>query len=138
MCKFAAVVVVVILTAASCFQLALAMGLPASQLSRGGQFTGALPEAYRWASLVAIAPLAIASWVVMSRADIMRPGSKSIAIEIAAWIFTGYLSLNTLGNLISKSSLERLIMTPVSLVLVVCVTLVACSRQQQAGPPNRR
>ena len=35
MYKFAAVVVVVILTAASCFQLALAMGLPASQLSWG-------------------------------------------------------------------------------------------------------
>ncbi len=76
--------------------------------------------------------------VVMSRAGIMAPGSKPIAIRIAAWVFTGYLGLNTPGNLASKSSLERLIMTPVSLVLVVCFTLGACSRRQQAGVSNRR
>lgn len=124
----AAFTAVGLLCALCAFQLALAAGMPAAQFAWGGRFSGALPEAYRWASVAGSAVLALAAWIVLARADVIAPGARSPAVRIGAWAFTAFLALNTLGNLMSASAAERLVMTPLSLALLACFAAVASAR----------
>jgi hypothetical protein len=41
-------------------------------------------------------------------------------LRVIAWIMAGFFMLNTLGNLVSNSGLERIIFTPVTILLAVC------------------
>lgn len=131
--KAAAFVSVALLAALAGFQTALAAGLPAAQYAWGGRFSGTLPVPYRWASVAALPMLALAAWVILARADVARPGSGARPIRIAAWTITVFLALNTLGNLMSASPAERMVMTPLSLLLFACFASVAASARP-AGP----
>ena len=73
--------------------------------------------------------LALAAWVILARADMARPGSDARPVRIAAWAITAFLALNALGNLMSASDLERMVMTPLSLLLFACFANVAASRR---------
>ncbi|WP_233198143.1 hypothetical protein [Cryobacterium sp. Y50] len=46
-------------------------------------------------------------------------------IGVAAWVLTGYFTLGVIMNGISRSKPERLVMTPVSLVLAGLCLVVA-------------
>ena len=127
--KPAAFAAVALLAALGCFQAALAAGLPVAEYAWGGRFSGTLPMAYRWASIAALPMLALAAWVILARADIARPGSGARPIRIAAWAITAFLALNALGNLMSASPAERVVMTPLSLLLCACCANVAASRR---------
>jgi hypothetical protein len=118
-----------LIAALAAFQVALAAGLPAASYAWGGRFDGSLPGSYRLASLAAVPMLALAAWVVLARADIVRPGARVRAIRIGAWIWTAFLALNTLGNAMSASASERLVMTPVSVTLLACFAVVASARR---------
>jgi hypothetical protein len=105
-------------------QLLLAAGFPLGQAAWGGM-TQVLPPNLRWASLATVAVLGSAAWIVLARAGLAAPGAEAAGIRVAAWVFVGFLSLNTLGNLVSSSPVERYAMTPVALLLVVCFIVVA-------------
>ena len=107
-----------------CFQLLLALGLPFGQAAWGGQHT-VLPGKLRGSSLAAAVVLGAALWVVLARAGIAATGAGSVAVRVATWVFAGFLLLNTLGNLASKSAIDRAIMTPTTLLLAVCFVVVA-------------
>jgi hypothetical protein len=107
-----------------CLQLALAAGLPFGHVAWGGQHR-VLPTRLRLGSLAAAVVLALAAWIILARSSLMPPGPQPLAIRIGTWIFAGYLLLNTLGNLASKSRLERWIMTPLTLVLAASFLVVA-------------
>jgi hypothetical protein len=129
----AAFAAVALLAALGSFQAALAAGMPAAEYAWGGRFSGALPLPYRWASAAALPMLALAAWVILARADLARPGSGARPIRIAAWAITAFLALNTFGNLMSASPAERMVMTPLSLLLCACFAHVAASKRP-AGP----
>jgi len=115
-----------LLTGLISFQLALAAGLPLGQAAWGGQYR-VLPMRLRLGSFAAAALLGLAMWVVLARAGLVEPGPESLTIRIATWVFGSYLVLNTLGNLASKNSLERKVMTPLAFLLAVCFFVVACA-----------
>jgi hypothetical protein len=123
----AAIIATVLLAGLILFQLGLAAGLPLGAYAWGGQYEGVLPASLRWASLVAIPILAFAAWAVLARAGLVPPGAESRLMGIAVWVYAAYFTLNTVMNLISKSPSERLVMTPVSLILVICFVIVARS-----------
>ena len=125
----AAFIAAALLAALGGFQVALAAGWPAAEYAWGGQFHGALPVFYRWASLAAVPVLALAAWVILARADSARPGSSARPVRIAAWAITGFFALSAVGNLMSASALERQIMTPLALVLLACCATVAVSKR---------
>jgi hypothetical protein len=106
------------------FQLLLAAGVPWGRAAWRGAHR-VLPKKLRWASLAAVPVLLGAGWVVLARSDLLFPGSDPLSIRILTWAFAGYFSLNTVGNMTSKSNLERRLMTPLSTVLVVCFFAVA-------------
>ncbi len=121
-----AIVASIILGGVIGFQLLLAAGLPLGRGAWGGQFT-VLPRKLRFSSLAAAGILAFAAWIVLTRAGFVGAEDESIIIRVATWIFVGFFVLNTLGNFVSKSPVERKIMTPVTLALAACFAVVALS-----------
>lgn len=51
-------------------------------------------------------------------------------ITIALWIMCGLFFLNTIGNLLAQSALERILFTPLTLILsLLCFRLAAAKRK---------
>jgi hypothetical protein len=122
--KKAAIIATGVLVLLICFQILLAAGLPLGRAAWGGEYR-VLPASLRWGSLLAVGILGLAGWMVLARAGLVVPGAGSRAVRIVIWILAGYFTLNFVMNLLSRSALERYIMTPVSGILVVCFILVA-------------
>jgi len=106
------------------FQSLLALGVPVGRAAWGGSHR-VLPVRLRWASVAAVPVLGLAAWAVLARASLLAPGPEPAIVRLAVWVFACYFMLNTVGNLASKSSLERNTMTPVSTLLVLCFVVVA-------------
>jgi hypothetical protein len=107
-------------------QLFLAMGLLPVSAAWGGR-QDELTLGLRAASLAAIVVLASFAWIMRRRAGLVGDAPPSRWVGIAAWVISGFLVLNTLGNLTSLSSVERLLFTPISLVLAASCVFVALS-----------
>lgn len=125
--QYAAILATIILSCVIGFQLLLAAGLPLGRGAWGGQFT-VLPRKLRFSSLAAAGILALAAWIVLTRTGLVLAGDESLVIQVATWVFVGFFLLNTLGNIVSKSPLERKVMTPVTLILATCFAVVALSQ----------
>jgi hypothetical protein len=98
------------------FQLALAAGAPWGRLAWGGGHER-LPTGYRIGSLVSIAVYAVFAIILLERAGLLA--------VLPSPVIAGYGALGIVMNAISRSLPERLIMTPVAVVLCVSATLVA-------------
>ena len=68
--------------------------------------------------------------IIRRRAGLLAH-SASRLIRILAWVITGFLFLNTLGNLASSSTAEKLVSGSLSSVLVVACLLVSSSKIDQ-------
>jgi hypothetical protein len=122
----AAYIAAVILGLVIVLQVLLAAGLPLGRMAWGGKHR-VLPAKLRLSSLFAIVILAVAGWVVLARAGLVQPGPETGIVRIMIWVYGAYFALNTLGNLTSKSDLERRVMSPATIVLSLCFLLVALS-----------
>jgi len=121
----ASLIAVLILGGLIVFQLLLALGVPWGKAAWGGRHTGALPANLRWGSAVAAGILGLAMWMVLARAGWAFPGSSASWVKIVTWVFTVYFAFNIVMNVLSKSALEKAIMTPASAILVICLVLVS-------------
>jgi hypothetical protein len=73
-------------------------------------------------------PLCAAAIVVLARAGLIGwPDEAAGILPPAAWIIAGYMALNTLGNVTSKSRFERTIFATVTALLAVLSAYVAFS-----------
>jgi hypothetical protein len=122
--EWLAVAAVVVLALLMIFQLLLAAGLPLGRAAWGGQHR-VLPANLRLGSLAAVVILGAAAWAILARVDLLPPGADSLVVRVVTWVFAAYLALNTVGNLASKSPVERGVMTPVSAFLVVCFVVAS-------------
>jgi hypothetical protein len=120
----AAIIAVVIFAIMSIFQLLLALGLPLGKFAYGGKYEK-LPTNMRIMSLVAIGIFALGSISVLERAGMITIFNNLIFTLVIVWIIAIYLAFNTFLNAISKSKQEKLIMTPLSLILAICCFIVA-------------
>ncbi|MGY1804641.1 hypothetical protein ACI78T_15280 [Blastococcus sp. SYSU D00922] len=114
----AAVVASVLLAALAVLQLLLVTGRPLGRFAWGGQHE-VLPRGLRVGSAVSVLLYAAVAWLLWREVD--RPGEAGAW----AWVITGYFALGVLVNGISRSRPERLVMTPVALVLAICALVVA-------------
>lgn len=124
--QLAALAGAVILALLIVFQCLLALGVPFGRAAWGGNHR-VLPPRLRWGSVAAVPVLGIAAWAILARANLLAPGPDAMTARFSVWFFAGYFVLNTIGNLRSKSTLERNTMTPVSTLLVLCFVAVALS-----------
>jgi len=106
------------------FQIALAFGAPLGAYAWGGRHPGALPIRLRFGSLISVAVYALFAVIALARAGYPSVLPLEIA-RPAIWVVFGYLVLGTGMNLVSRSRRERLVMTPVALLLAILALLVA-------------
>lgn len=120
----AAIAFCIVLALLGVFQLALAAGAPLGRFAWGGG-QERLSAPLRIGSLVSILIYAVFAVVVAQRAGLVALLPAPDIASIGAWVIAGYMALGILMNAISRSKLERLVMTPVALVLFATSLVVA-------------
>jgi hypothetical protein len=113
---------------AICLQLLLALGVLPVTLAWGGT-ESVLTTPLRLANVAAAVILGVSATVIRRRAGLSAGTHPSRRITILAWVLTIFLALNTLGNVASSSSGERILFGPLSLVLALACLLVAASKR---------
>lgn len=112
-----------------CFHLALFAGAPWGVLTMGGKYPGRLSGWVRGLPLVSAGLLAGMAAVVLGRAGV-------IGFAPPGWLFwavLGFTALTTLANWATPSAPERRLWGPVTLVMLLCVLLVALGLGAAAG-----
>ena len=117
--RYSAIISTIIFAGMSVFQLLLVLGYPYGKAAWGGNHE-TLPTSLRIGSGIAIIVFGIASYLVLSRAKIITDFDKAKISRYGVLVLAVLFSLNTIMNLVSKSMLEKVIMTPIALVLSVC------------------
>ena len=99
--------------------LLIILGLPLGELTMGGQYK-VFPKKLR---IVLVSQLLLQVFfviVILQMGGFLPLWFSYKTTRIILIVMAVYLSLNVLMNLASKSKKERLIMTPLSLIAVVC------------------
>lgn len=124
----AAIVAAVLLAIVAAFQIALVFGAPWGDHAYGGRAetdNGRLTARYRAMSAVAAPILLVAGAVILSRASVVSWFGSGGWVRVAVWVVFGYLVLNTITNLASKSRIERFGMGSLTAVAAICTLVVA-------------
>ena len=130
----AAVVAAVLFLAMATFQAGLALGAPLGQHVLGGRYPSTLPTRIRVFSGIAAAILAGGAVVVLAQGMLIGwPIDMVGLLGPATWVLAGFLLLNTLGNLASKSRLERTVLAATTATLAVLCAYVAWTGGGPAG-----
>ncbi len=108
-------------------QLLVAAGVIPISVLWGGRQTELTPT-LRVASLAAAAVLGVFIYIIRYRAGLVGSVPPPTAIRVAAWVVTGYLALNTLGNFASVTPVEKLLFGPMTLLMTIACLVVAASR----------
>ncbi len=117
-----AVLAVVVLAGLAVFQALLVAGQPLGRFAWGGQHA-VLPTGLRVGSAVSIALYGAFAVLILCAAGALAVLPAGF-VDVAIWVLTGYFALGIGLNAISRSRQERLVMTPVVLLLaVVCLVL---------------
>jgi hypothetical protein len=118
----AAVVALVLLAALAVFQGLLVAGLPLGRFAWGGQ-NEVLPAGLRIGSAVSIALYAVFAVLILHAAGRMTFLPDGV-VSVAMWVLAGFFVLGIAMNAISRSRSERLVMTPVVVLLAAsCLAL---------------
>ncbi len=121
--KHAAVAIIVIFAGLVVFEMLLALGFPLGRFAWGGYYA-IVPIELRIASVLAMAFYAIAIVIVLARAKMTGVSAESRFVRYGIWALTLLFSLSTVSNIASQSPYERLLMTPIALILsILCFTL---------------
>ncbi len=108
-------------------QILLAAGiLPITMAWGGGQ--PVLTTSLRIASVAAAILLVLFLLVIRRRAGLIGDMPIPMIIKVLSWVITAFLALNTLGNLASASTGERILFGPLSFLLAAASLVVSASR----------
>lgn len=120
----AAIAFCLLLGCLAVFQLALIAGAPLGRYAWGGGHER-LPAGFRIGSAVSIAIYALFAAIVLQRAGIAPLLPDPAIASVGIWVIVGYLALGVVMNAISRSKPERMVMTPLALVLFLLALAVA-------------
>lgn len=123
--RTAARVAAIGLAGTALFQLALASGVPWGAAAWGGLYEQ-LPPQLRVSSAISAVALVAAAALLLRRAGFW--GTASTPVRVLSWLLVPLLALSALGNFVSASRWENLLMGPLALVLSVLCAVVARSR----------
>ncbi|NEK84499.1 hypothetical protein GCU60_01795 [Blastococcus saxobsidens] len=119
----ASVVACLLLAGLAVLQLLLVAGRPLGRFAWGGQHD-VLPRGLRVGSAVSVVLYAAFAVVILQAAGALVVLPEAVA-DVGIWVLTGYFALGVLMNGISRSRPERMLMTPVALLLAGCCLVVA-------------
>lgn len=124
----AAILAAILFVGMAAFEASLALGAPLGAHVLGGRYPAALPNGLRAFSAIAAAILVGGALVILARAGAIGwpVGATGVLIP-ASWAIAAFLVFNTLGNLASKSRLERNVFAAMTAALAVLSAYVALS-----------
>lgn len=108
------------------FQMALALGAPWGEMAMGGKYPGRFPTKMRIAALVQLVLLIFIALIVLTRAGIFFEQLFEMS-KTAIWFVVALCVVSAILNVITPSTKERLLWAPVTIVMVICVLVVARS-----------
>lgn len=124
MTEIAAIIIIILLTSLTIFQLALILGAPLGKYAWGGAHE-VLPTNLRIGSVISIFLYGLITAVLISKAELFTLIANKEIVDVAAWVIAAYFAVGILLNGISKSKRERNLMTPIVIVLTIATTLIA-------------
>lgn len=107
-------------------QLLLAVGILPVSMAWGGR-QSKLTASLRISSIIAAILLGAFIFVIRYRAGLIGSGPIPVVFLVASWIITAFMAFNTLGNLASLSTKEKLIFGPITAVLTLACLLISAS-----------
>jgi len=120
----AAIIATTVLVCLSVFQLALALGAPLGRYAWGGAHT-VLPRNLRISSVMSILLYTVFASFILSSAGLIEIIDNQSVVTVGMWVCTAYFMVGIFMNAISRSVRERLVMTPVCVVLAA--TFLICA-----------
>jgi hypothetical protein len=66
--------------------------------------------------------------IVAAKLGYLQAGKLSGVINVGLWLIFAYLLLNTLGNLASGISFEKLVFAPITIFLALCALRLAIEK----------
>lgn len=124
MTEILAFIACAILFGLTVFQVLLIAGAPLGKFAWGGAHT-ILPTKLRISSFISIILYGIFAIIILSRTDSLRILESENILNGGIWTLTVYFFIGTLMNAISRSKYERMVMTPVVLLLGILCLLIA-------------
>jgi cytochrome bd-type quinol oxidase subunit 2 len=113
-------------TVAMLFQLALALGAPWGEMAMGGKFPGRFSPKLRISALMQLVLLALMALVVLTRAGLVFSELFELS-KSAIWFVVALCVVSAILNTITPSKKERMLWSPVTIILVICAVIVARS-----------
>ncbi|PAE18404.1 hypothetical protein CHH80_22015 [Bacillus sp. 7504-2] len=107
------------------FQVLLSLGYPLGEYAMGGYYK-VLPHKLRIVSVFNALILLFMSIVILEHVEVLTVFHLSFTNTIV-WVFTLFLGLNTIANLLSTSRKEKYTMTPLSSIAFVLSLVIAIS-----------
>ena len=124
--RIAANVATILFVLTIILQLLLATGILPISMAWGGR-QSELTTPLRIASLAAAGLLGVFIYVIRRRAGLIGDMPIPMNIRILSWIITAFMAINTLGNLASLSTGEKILFGPISFLLAVACLIVSAS-----------
>jgi hypothetical protein len=124
MIELSAIVACTVLAGLFILQILLILGVPLGRFAWGGQHS-VLPKNLRIASVSSLFLYITFAVFVLSKAEVIGLVESESVLSTFMWIFTGYFFLGIFMNAASRSKHERLLMTPVALILALLFLVVS-------------
>ena len=116
--KFAGNIILTILSLMVIMHLLILFKILPSDFIWGGQIDNAQSNLYVL-EMIAVGVTLVFIFLTSSKTGYIRITKFKILITIGTWLMFIYFLLNILGNLTSTATLEKIIFTPVSIVLAL-------------------
>jgi len=108
----------------SLFQLALALGAPWVKIAMAGKYPGKFPNKMRMAAVFQMFILLFFIWIALVKSEKLNLEWKGFADKMI-WVVVSFSVLAFVLNIITPSKWERIIWTPVCLIMLISSILIA-------------
>lgn len=122
--KLSAIIVATISFIMSIFHLILVFGVPLGEYAWGGKLK-VLSKKLRIGSLFSFFILNFVAIIFLKSSGLLSLSIGNLDEKVLTWICTIFFALNTLGNAVSTSKKEKLIMTPITIIITVAAIIVS-------------
>ncbi|MGL5380247.1 hypothetical protein [Clostridium sp.] len=102
----------------------VAIGAPLGEFTMGGQFK-VLPKPFRIMAVISFVIQVFAVVIILQAGGFINTWFSAKTTKYICIFFAGYLFINTVMNISSKSKKERYVMTPLSLIAAISFWITA-------------
>jgi len=109
------------------FHILVLLKVIPAEILWGGQIKG-VPANLIPLETVALVVTTVFILIVAAKTGYLQAGKLSVIINVGLWLIFAYLLLNTLGNLASGISAEKLLFAPITIILALCALRLAMEK----------